>query len=215
MSHRVAILGATGLVGRTMLACSKSAVSRSTSCVLLASDRSADRALPFRGRVAAGAARSSDGSFAGVELALFAVGQRRQRARGRRSAQRARAPRVDRQQQRVPLRRRRAAGRAGGQRRRCSTRRPTLVANPNCSTIAIVLALAPLARAVGLERVVVVDLPVGVGRRLRRARRARARRPRRARRAAAAARGRRAAVRVQRACRTSTASRTTATRARR
>src|SRR5262249_36633274 len=33
--------------------------------------------------------------------------------------------------------------------------RPTLVANPNCSTIAIVLALAPLARAAVLERVVV------------------------------------------------------------
>ena len=37
----------------------------------------------------------------------------------------------------------------------CSIRRPMLVANPNCSTIAIVLALAPLARAAGLERVVV------------------------------------------------------------
>jgi aspartate-semialdehyde dehydrogenase len=33
--------------------------------------------------------------------------------------------------------------------------RPTLVANPNCSTIAIVMALAPLARAATLERVVV------------------------------------------------------------
>src|SRR6185503_10620506 len=32
---------------------------------------------------------------------------------------------------------------------------PTLVANPNCSTIAIVMALAPLARAAGLERVVI------------------------------------------------------------
>jgi aspartate-semialdehyde dehydrogenase len=33
--------------------------------------------------------------------------------------------------------------------------RPTLVANPNCSTIAIALALAPLQRAFGLERVAV------------------------------------------------------------
>jgi aspartate-semialdehyde dehydrogenase len=33
--------------------------------------------------------------------------------------------------------------------------RPPLVANPNCSTIAIAVALAPLARAAGLERVVV------------------------------------------------------------
>ena len=32
---------------------------------------------------------------------------------------------------------------------------PPLVANPNCSTIAIAMALAPLAREVGLERVVV------------------------------------------------------------
>jgi aspartate-semialdehyde dehydrogenase len=32
---------------------------------------------------------------------------------------------------------------------------PTLVANPNCSTIAIVMALAPLARAARLERVAV------------------------------------------------------------
>jgi aspartate-semialdehyde dehydrogenase len=32
--------------------------------------------------------------------------------------------------------------------------RPSLVANPNCSTIAIVMALAPLARAARLERVI-------------------------------------------------------------
>ena len=40
-----------------------------------------------------------------------------------------------------------------------------LVANPNCSTMQLVVALAPIERAVGIERIVDLHLPVGLGHR--------------------------------------------------
>ena len=57
-----------------------------------------------------------------------------------------------------------------------------LIANPNCSTMQLMVALAPIQRAAGIERLVVVDLPVGLGHRQegdRRARRPGPRQPRR------------------------------------
>ena len=54
-----------------------------------------------------------------------------------------------------------------------------LIANPNCSTMQLMVALAPIHRAVGIERLIVVHLPVGVGHRQEGDRRARRPGPRR------------------------------------
>src|SRR5262249_5983277 len=150
MSIRLAILGATGLAGRTTLAVLEQRVFPADAPRLLASERSADRALRYRGRELPVEAVGGD-SFAGLDRALFASAN----AVSERWAPVARAAGVRvvdfssafRYHDDVPLvvPEVNAATLEG---------RPTLVANPNCSTIAIVVALAALERAVRLERVV-------------------------------------------------------------
>ncbi len=151
MTYRVAVLGATGLVGRTMLELLDSRGFPMDSPVLLASDRGDSRELPFRGKPLPVQPVSAEG-FRAVDLALFASGNEvsLEWAGPARSAG---AHVVDassafRYEDDVPL----VVPEINGT---LLDARPTLVANPNCSTIAIVMALAPLARAVGLERVVV------------------------------------------------------------
>ena len=151
MSHSVAILGATGLVGRTALAVLDERRFPIRTLKLLASDRGdrGDRALSFRGapqRVEPVHAEA----FAGVDLALFTCANDVSQAWAE-VAQAAGARVVDnssafRYFDDVPL----VVPEVNGDR---LDARSMLVANPNCSTIAIVMALAPLARAVGLERV--------------------------------------------------------------
>jgi aspartate-semialdehyde dehydrogenase len=151
MNRRVAILGATGLVGRTMLEVLEQRAFPADALRLLASERSSGRTLPFRGQslqVEAVNERSLDR----VEIALFAVKQDLSK-RWAEIARRAGAHVVDnssafRYVDEVPL----VVPEVNGA---LLESRPMLVANPNCSTIALVLALAPLARAAGLERVVV------------------------------------------------------------
>ena len=210
MNHRVAILGATGLVGRTMLALLEERGFRPTTRCCSASDSDGRRVTAVRGRELPVQA-VSEAALRGVELALFACAQRGEPAAGRRSAQRAGARVVDnssafRYHDDVPL----VVPEVNGDAARRGARRwsPTPTARRSRSC----MALAPLRARSGLERGRDLDLPVGVGRRRRGAGGARARDPRRARRPAAAARRRRAAVRATTWCRTSTASRTTATR---
>ncbi len=152
MTHaRVAILGATGLVGRTMLALLEERGFGGDDPVLLASERSESRVMTFRGRPVPVRAVSADG-FDGIDLALFgsanAVSQQWAPV-----AQEAGAAVVDnssafRYVDAVPL----VVPEVNGS---LLDARPSLVANPNCSTIAIALALAPLARAAEPQRVVV------------------------------------------------------------
>jgi aspartate-semialdehyde dehydrogenase len=151
MTYRVAVLGATGLVGRTMLELLDARGFPMESPVLLASDRGEARELPFRGRSFPVQAVSAEG-FRGVDFALFASSNPvSQEWAG--PAQAAGARVIDnssafRYVDGVPL----VVPEINGA---LLDAGPTLVANPNCSTIAIVMALAPLARAVTLERVVV------------------------------------------------------------
>ncbi len=151
MNRCVAILGATGLVGRTMLALLESRAFPARRVRLLASERSTLRSLPFRGQPVPVEPVSVQ-AFEGVDLALFAAANpvaeawaEVARAAGARvvdnsSAFRYRAdvplvvPEVN-------------PGALEG--------RPTLIANPNCSTIGVVMALAPLLRAARFERLVV------------------------------------------------------------
>ena len=151
MSRRVAILGATGLVGQTMLRILEQREFPLASVRLLATGASAGRELWFRGR-AVPVEPVGARSFDGVEIALFAVAnpvsqewEPAARAAGARVIDNSSAFRYHDQ---VPL----VVPEINRER---LDSRPTLVANPNCSTIAIVMALAPLARAARLERVAV------------------------------------------------------------
>jgi aspartate-semialdehyde dehydrogenase len=151
MSRTVAILGATGLVGRTMLRLLEERGFPTDEPRLLASDRPGERRLPFRGRDLL-VRPVSEREFDGVDIALFSPGNPVSQ-RWAPIAQAAGAVVVDnssafRYTDGVPL----VVPEVNAHALRD---RPTLIANPNCSTIAIVVALAPLARAAGLERVVV------------------------------------------------------------
>jgi len=149
MSRSIAILGATGLVGRTTLRVLEERGFPAGSVRLLASERGGARSLVFRG-VSHAIEPVTEGSFASVELALFACANPVSEAWAG-IAGAAGALVVDnssafRYQDEVPL----VVPEVNGE---LLERCPALVANPNCSTIAVVMALAPLARAVGLERV--------------------------------------------------------------
>lgn len=153
---RVAVAGATGAVGRQMLSC----LERSSLLVgelrPLASPRSAGSSVAFAGADVSVRVLGAD-SFRGVDVALLSCG-------GSVSAQfaphavAAGAVVIDnssawRMDPEVPLvvpEVNAAALQpfAGG-------RRAGIIANPNCSTIQLVLALKPLHDAAGLRRVVV------------------------------------------------------------
>jgi aspartate-semialdehyde dehydrogenase len=157
---RVAILGATGMVGRTMVTRLASSSIRVRELVLLASPRSARMVLKFRGEDVSVQA-VSEALFCGIDLALFSAGAA---ASGEWApvACAAGAAVVDnssrwRMDPAVPLvvpevnaqvlPPRRAAREDGGA-------QGALIANPNCATIQLVVALEPIRRAFGLERVV-------------------------------------------------------------
>jgi aspartate-semialdehyde dehydrogenase len=147
----VALLGATGAVGRTMLqvlAERKLPIDRLT---LLASPRSAGRSIDWGGR--SWECRVAEpGVFRGVDFALFSAGADRSKQWGPVAAEEgaivvdnSSAWRMDPQ---VPLvvpevNAAAAADRPKG-----------IIANPNCSTIQMVVALEAIRQAAGLARVV-------------------------------------------------------------
>ena len=151
MSLRIGLLGATGLVGRTMLAVLEQREFPAATVRLLASERPRDSSLRFRGRPVPVEPVTPE-SFAGLDLALFATSNPVS-LQWADVARQAGATVIDnssafRYHDDVPL----VVPEVNGA---LLDRRPTLVANPNCSTIAIALALAPLHRAWRLERVAV------------------------------------------------------------
>jgi aspartate-semialdehyde dehydrogenase len=147
----VAVLGATGAVGRTMLQVLAERKLPVEKLTLLASARSAGQTIRWNGRdhtVQAPAA----GVFHGVDYALFSAGADRSREWGPRAADEG-AVVVDnssawRMDPEVPLvvpevNPAAAAHRPKG-----------IIANPNCSTIQMVVALQAIRKAAGLTRVV-------------------------------------------------------------
>lgn len=146
----VAIVGATGAVGREMLAILEKRPWRIRELRLFASPRSHGRRLSFRGRrVPVGLL--GRGAFAGVDVALFDASTDVSRryvpqalVEGARVVDNSSAYRLDRK---VPL----VVPEVNG----ALARGARLVAGPNCTTIPLVMTLAPLARAYGLARVVV------------------------------------------------------------
>ncbi|HEX2092084.1 MAG TPA: aspartate-semialdehyde dehydrogenase [Longimicrobiaceae bacterium] len=147
----VAILGATGAVGRTMLRVLEERRLPVERLTLLASERSAGTVVPWGGREWTVSA-PRPGCFRGVDFALFSAGADRSREWGPRAADEG-AVVVDnssawRMHPEVPLvvpevNLRAAADRPRG-----------IIANPNCSTIQMVVALQAIRRAAGLTRVV-------------------------------------------------------------
>ena len=153
---RTAVLGASGLVGRTMLRLLEACPWVTGEPVALTSARSAGTTVPFRDRDLTCREVGTD-SFAGVELALFSAGGTTSRRWGP-VAVAAGAWVVDnssafRMEPGVPLVVPEINGpllaRAGA---------AGIVANPNCSTIQIAMAVAPLAAAFGLAEVHVTTL---------------------------------------------------------
>jgi aspartate-semialdehyde dehydrogenase len=149
MSLRLGILGATGLVGRTMLALLEERGFPVEAPLLLASERAPGRTMNFRGgRLPVVPVREE--AFRDLDAVLFTcrneVSERWApvaRAAGVRVVDNSSAFRYHDD---VPL----VVPEVNAERLESE---PMLVANPNCSTIAIVLALAPLEREAGLERV--------------------------------------------------------------
>ena len=150
MSRVVAVLGATGLVGRTMIEVLEQRAFPLDELRLLASDRSASRTMRFRGRDLTVQA-VSEAAFSGVHVALFATAAEpsRQWAPVARAAG---ACVVDnssafRMEPDVPL----VVPEVNGA---LLDARPTLVANGNCVAIPLVMTLAPLLPLARLQRVV-------------------------------------------------------------
>jgi len=145
------VLGATGLVGRTMLRILAERDFPVRELRPLGSDRNTPRSIEFRGTGIPVTPVHAD-AFAGADLALFACAN----AVSRQWAVVARAAGVTvvdnssafRYDDAVPL----VVPEVNGA---LLDAHPPLVANPNCSTIALAVALAPLAREAGIERVVV------------------------------------------------------------
>jgi len=150
---KIAILGATGLVGRKMLSLLADESWVVEPPLLLASERSAGTRLPFRGQeLVCEQVRAEH--FAAMDLALFSAGGDPSRqwgpiavAEGVWVVDNSSAWRMDRETPLVvPEINGHLVAKIGGG-------APRILANPNCSTIQIAMATAPLDRVLGLNEI--------------------------------------------------------------
>jgi aspartate-semialdehyde dehydrogenase len=150
-SYVVAVAGATGVVGKEMIEILEERNFPVSELVPLASERSAGERISFRDKSCVVKTLSKD-SFKGVDIALFSAGAERSLEFAP-SAVTSGAVVIDnssafRMAPGVPLvvpeiNAHAVAGHAG------------IIANPNCSTIAMVMALKPIHDAVRIKRIVV------------------------------------------------------------
>jgi len=150
MEPTIAILGATGAVGREFLAILEQRRTPMKSLRLLASSRSAGQTLSFRGKKLT-VEEVGPGSFDGVDLALFSAGASVSKQwapvavrAGARVVDNSSAFRMD---PAVPLVIPEINPQAIGAAR--------LIANPNCSTIIMNMVVWPLHRRNRVRRIVV------------------------------------------------------------
>lgn len=151
MAPRVAVLGVTGLVGRTFLELLKEREFPAREVRALASERSAGSRVPFGDDVLEVEAARPE-SFAGIDLVLSSAGAAVSRQllpaaaqHGALSIDNTSAFRLDAE---VPL-----VVPEVNSARIIEGRRRGIIANPNCSTIQLVLVLKPLHDAFGIRRV--------------------------------------------------------------
>ncbi len=145
---RVAVVGATGVVGGTMLQVLAERGFPADEIVLFASERS--RGAEIDGRPVQ--VLDDDADLSGIEIALFSAGAGTSRAWAHRFVE-AGATVVDnssafRKDPEIPL----VVSEVNPH---AIARHRGLIANPNCSTMQLMVALAPIHRAVGIERLVV------------------------------------------------------------
>ena len=152
-TYRVAVVGATGAVGQQMVACLAERNFPVAHLVPLASERSVGKTVTFLGKEIPVEELTKD-SFDGVEIALFSAGGGISKEYGPIAA-RAGAVVVDnssawRMDPEVPL----VVPEVNPHDIGLYTK-TGIIANPNCSTIQMVVALKPLHDAARIKRVVV------------------------------------------------------------
>jgi len=150
---KVAVAGATGAVGNQMIRCLEEADFPASSVKFLASSRSAGRSLRYRGEAIAVEELKED-SFRGMDIALFSAGGGTSQKFAPYAADdgcvvvdNSSAWRMDPD---VPLVVPEVNSHAIAQ-----YKAKGIIANPNCSTIQMVVALAPIYRKFGIKRIVV------------------------------------------------------------
>jgi len=162
-SFRVAVVGATGAVGNLMIQVLEERSFPVGELKLLASARSIGKSLQYKDRMLP-VEELTEKSFQGVQLALFSAGSSVSRKFAPIAAE-AGCVVVDnssafRMDPRIPLVVPEVNAHALGD-------HPTIIANPNCSTIQMVVALKPIQDAVGIRRIVVTTFQAvsGTGKR--------------------------------------------------
>ncbi len=152
MGHVVAVVGATGAVGREMLRTLERREFPCDELRCLASARSSGKELPFRGKTIVVEELTED-SFDGVDIALFSAGGSTSRKFAPAAAA-AGAVVIDnssdwRMDPDCPLVVPEVTAEA-------ARRRPKgIIANPNCSTIQMMVALKPLHDEAGIRHIIV------------------------------------------------------------
>lgn len=150
---RVAIAGATGAVGRTMLSILEERDFPISELRLMASSRTEGRVLSTRwGEVTIENLAAADPS--GIDIALFSAGADRSRRYAPLFAETG-AVVIDnssafRQTPEVPLV-------VAGVNDHAVSAHSGIIANPNCTTMALMMAVAPLHRQAGLARMVAMS----------------------------------------------------------
>ncbi|KYD23802.1 aspartate-semialdehyde dehydrogenase [Geobacillus sp. FSL W8-0032] len=149
--YHVAVVGATGAVGQQMVRTLEDRNFPVGTLTLLSSERSAGKTMRFRGEEIEVQAASPE-RFEGVDIALFSAGGAVSKALAPEAVRRG-AVVIDntsafRMDENVPL----VVPEVNGS---DLTWHNGIIANPNCSTIQMVVALEPIRKAFGLERVIV------------------------------------------------------------
>jgi aspartate-semialdehyde dehydrogenase len=147
---KVAVVGATGLVGRVMIKILEEENFPVSELIAVASERSIGQRIPFSGRELS-VVSMDDAIARRPEIALFSAGGGTSKAHAPRFAE-VGAVVIDnssawRMDPKVPLVVPEINAIAIGDAK--------IIANPNCSTIQMVMALAPLHKAYGIKRIVV------------------------------------------------------------
>ncbi|HET9188976.1 MAG TPA: aspartate-semialdehyde dehydrogenase [Rudaea sp.] len=149
--YKVAMAGATGAVGETLLSILAERKFPVSELVPLASERSAGGRVEFAGKQVP-VKNLADYDFSGVDIAFFSAGGKVSREHAPRAAA-AGAVVIDntsefRYQDDIPL----VVSEVNPEAIAQYTNRG-IIANPNCSTMQMLVALAPIHRAAGISRI--------------------------------------------------------------
>jgi len=152
-NYHVAVAGATGAVGNQMITCLEERDFPIKSIKLLATHRSAGRQLRFKGDLVT-VEELTETSFKGVDIALFSAGGSTSKTFAPVAAESGSVV-VDNSSQwrmdpQVPLVVPEVNAHAIG-----GYTQKGIIANPNCSTIQMVVALNPVHKKFGIKRIVV------------------------------------------------------------